>query len=150
MIIAPGLNRAIRIVQQYDPSTYAQMSAMDWNVYDEWEDTGFPIYALFMPALGVTSGLTTLIKPDVVDYEAAASGVPSDYLAATVLVHEFDHARRNWETGEEGESVETEISAFAAGSAFALKLPPKYGQPIYIKSEDNRKHEISEIQAGRL
>jgi len=123
---------AFATVKRYDPATYQRMDAdHKWFVTTDFSILPEQMYSPEMEtAFGTTwtdknPGLkmaVTFIYADYINDWADEKGVDRTYFAAAVLVHEYRHAHQD----DMGPAAE--VPAFAAGSAFAAKLPPGHSE----------------------
>lgn len=148
------LRPAIRLIQQFDPATWARMKAADWTVeaigandlfgimvrngvpFDEARGTSAH-FAQFGMGLTLTGnpnnpGLisgeldgNTWLNLDRLNLASEQTGIALDNLTASVLVHEFNHH----EGGDEPE-------AYNAGSNFARRLGDR---KLLATSEQSRR-----------
>jgi len=106
------------------------MQASQWRATTE-----ISLMALLSPdALGVTNYWDTWINTDAITAVANDMGVPSDYMVATVMVHEFDHAVHD---RGKPDTMAAEHRAFGRSTQFAHKLPEPYGSLIAAKSDED-------------
>ena len=140
------LTDAFAVIAKYDPALFARMSADDWRVSTDYYALGTP--ALFPPtairaseAFGMTFSADDLVwwgeedtTPRVfinaLEVRDGASQVraPLEMFGADVLAHEYRHIHQP-------SAGDLEPPAFAAGSAFATKLPAPYGARIKALSD---------------
>jgi hypothetical protein len=140
-------NDAMDVIRNADPAMYAKMNASPWTVHmirtgredsvtDIAIDYGAPLAQALVDRLNGAYGVTspggegmpqhvTFLNVHAIEYEARRLRVPCADFLADVLVHEFTH-----DDGGQGEP-----EAYAAGTAFARKLPAS-DAPIAKLSED--------------
>lgn len=134
----PGFtDPAMDVIRRTDPATWSRMNATPWHVHvivkgdetsiTDYEDTygaanAFELMQELEGAYGVTMWnranthplQLTFINVPGIRATAKRLKVPAADFLADVMVHEFAHDA----------GARTEPPAFAAGTAFALKLPP--------------------------
>lgn len=150
----------MHVVKQYDPATYQRMVSDNWRPTDDFDTwakrtkMGMMDYILqgeqIMTSFGVTrhGSEDSLINPDMIRDFAHQNHIPAKYFTAAVMVHEFTHTLDRTPDARIGakEARQTEITAFAAGKAFAEKLPKSIGAPIVRMSDEAANQAKSDIR----
>jgi hypothetical protein len=133
---------ALAVVRKYDPATYQRMdNDASWVLTSELSVLPEPVQndLLGSTAFGTTYPVgsinpdiaVTFLNCDYVEEWADDYSVDRDYFAAAILVHEFRHTHQRTL-----DATVAEPPAFAAGSAFAAKLPNPSGARIKNLSDE--------------
>lgn len=136
------LRTAFDVVRQYDPALYGQMSGARWQVQTQPDDMRSLLAVMQSPtAFGITwheggGNPRSLINLAAIGEFAQSAGIPPRYMTAAVLAHEYRHTLQR-QPHSQAEANSEEPAAYAAGRAFAAKLPPRYGQPIMAESDSD-------------
>ena len=139
------LVRALATVKKYDSATYARMdSDKQWVVTSDMSALppvvqndllGTTAFGTTYPVGNVGADIAvTFLNTEYIDEWADHYSVDRNYFAAAVLVHEYRHAHQTTRDARKAEPP-----AFAAGSAFAAKLPNPSGAMIKALSDETEK-----------
>jgi hypothetical protein len=132
--IPENLRDPFDLITAIDPELAARMLADS-----TWVLRGYMEPALTGIGFGVTgsraagAGKLTELDPYMIAATAETRGISPCSLAATVMVHEYVHASQP----DVPDSPEVERPAYAAGEAFALKLPGRDGAVIAAISRES-------------